>query len=61
MTDGEDADFHRCHLEDDAIVADPKFPVTLECLPQWGSKLFWRLRQAGLDGICNTASDVARN
>jgi hypothetical protein len=61
MTDGEDSDLCCHHLEDDAIVADAKLPVPLECLPKGRSKLLRSLCKAGLDRVCDAESEVAWN
>jgi len=59
MTDGEDSDLCRQHLEDDAVVPDAKFPVALESLAKGGSKSLGSLCEARLDRVCDTASEVA--
>lgn len=61
MANGENADFCRHHFEDDAIVADAKFPVPLQCFPERGSKLLRVLSQTGFDCIGDAASEVAWN
>ena len=61
MATGENADFCRRYLKDDAIVADAKFPVPLQCFPERGPKLLRVLSQAGFDCIGDAASEVARN
>ena len=61
MANGEDSDLCCHHLEDDAIVADAKFPVPLQCFPERNSKLLRGLSQAGFDCTGDVASEVARN
>jgi hypothetical protein len=61
MANGEDSDLCCQHLDNDAIVADAKFPVPLERLTKGISKLLRSLCKAGLDRICDAASEVAWN
>lgn len=46
MTDAEDSDLVPDYLEHDAIVADAKFPVTLQSLSERNSKLLGNLCEA---------------
>ena len=61
MTDGEDSDLCRQHLEDHAVIADAKFPVALQRLAEGGSKLLGSLDEARLDRFCDAASKIAWN
>ena len=56
MTDGEDCDLCRHHLEDDTVVADAKFPISLESLAKGASELLGSLCKARLDRVCDTST-----